>query len=121
MCPRTRSAAGRASKPSGGSGGSRLLFESLTHRAFAREHRGAHHLAEAIRDLSIRRLVPEERPRDPGPAAALVADASGDVHVGGLIGVEGQLPARLGRNDPERDDAAAMVAVELAAKLLPAG
>src|SRR5437867_1097770 len=97
-----------------------FLFEHFAHRTLAREHRGAHHLAQAFRDLSIRRLVPDERAHDACPAAALVGDASGDVHVGGLVRVQGQLPAGLARDQAERDDAAAVVAVELLAEVLAA-
>src|SRR6266700_8004086 len=105
---------------SGGPGRPGPLLEHLAHRALAREHSAVHHLAQAFRDLGIRRLVPEERAHDAGPPVAFVGEARGDVHVGGLIGVEGQLPARLGRNDPQGDHAAAVVAVELAAELLAA-
>src|SRR5436190_7898795 len=105
---------------SDGPGRSGLLLEHLAHSVLAREHRAVHHLAQALRDLGIRRLVPEERAHDAGPSVAFVGDAGGDVHVGWLIGVERQLPARLGRNDPQGDHAAAVVAVELAAELLAA-
>src|SRR4029077_7915859 len=97
---------------SGGAGRPGLLFEHFAHRALARDHRGAHHLAQAFRDLGVRRVVPDERALDAGAARANGGEAGGDVHVGGLIGVEGQLLTRLGRNDPQRDDAAAVVAVE---------
>src|SRR5258707_44628 len=108
---RIETISGRASRPG-------LLFEHLAHRTLAREHRRAHHLAKGLRDLWIRRLVPDERALDAGPAAALVGDAGGDVHVGGLVRVQGQLLARLGGDDAERDDAAAVVAVELLADVL---
>src|SRR5216683_312175 len=97
---------------SGGPSRPGLLFEHLAHRTLARQHHRAHHLVQAVRDLRIRRLVPDERALDAGPAAALVGDAGGDVHVGGLVRVQGQLLARLGRDDAQRDDTAAVVAVE---------
>src|SRR5713101_1021883 len=74
---------------SGGASRPGLLFEHLAHRTFAREHHRDHHLAKALRDLRIRRLVPDERALDAGPAAAVVGKAGGDVHVGGLVRVQG--------------------------------
>src|SRR5712691_6383222 len=111
---RIETISGRASRPG-------LLFEHLAHRTLACEHCRAHHLAKALCDLPIRRLVPDERALDAGPAAALVCDAGGDVHVGGLVRIQGQLLARLGRDDSQRDNTAAVVAVELLADVLPAG
>src|SRR5712691_9327903 len=77
---------------SGGASRPGLLFEHLAHRSLARQHHRAHHLAQ---DVRVRRIVPDERALDAGPAAALVGDSGGDVHVGGLIRVQGQLLARL--------------------------
>src|SRR3989442_14698967 len=67
---------------SGGASRPGLLFEHLAHRTLAREHRRAHHLAEALRDLRIRRLVPDEPAPDAWHAAAPRDDSGGVVHVG---------------------------------------
>src|SRR5205809_5850421 len=69
-----------------------FLFEHFAHRTLAREHRGAHHLAQAFRNPSIRRLVPDDRAHDACPAAPLAVVATGDVHLVGRLAVPGPLP-----------------------------
>src|SRR5437762_10520606 len=94
------------------------VLEDRLDGALASYHDALHHLAHRLRDVGIRRLFPEERSQYTRPAVAGIDKASRDVHDSRLVGDDRELTPGVCGNDPHVDQAAPVVAVELAAQVL---